>query len=198
MRIEDGNGKGFVAKVNSQNRVLTFAESLPGGVIAATEKKLFTVATDLLEFTDDTESAIFYVRYTGANKLIMPRVAFTIEESTGAAGDSVVFMGYQNPTEGTIISDASAATIRNRNFSGTAGQFPGVGYQGGQGKTMTDGDTFARPVFAAGSELNILELESEPICLEGGNSIGYTVTPPAGNTSISIRMLLYFYELTLE
>ena len=195
--IQGGTGLGYSAKVNSDNRLYTFASSVPAGVIAAANKKMWLVISGDLTYTTDAESAVLYLRYTGVNELVISQYNLTIGESTGGTG-LTSFTTYANPTAGTLISDQTAATISNRNFSGTSGSLPGVQYVGGQGKTITGGATFGTLKFPEDLGVEQVSFETVPIVLEGGNSLAITCTPPAGNTSQINRVSIICYELVVE
>jgi hypothetical protein len=194
--IQDGAGQGYVAKLNSYNRLYTFASSVPAGVIAAADKKMWLVITGNLTYTSANKSAALYMLYTGPYKLVIPQYNFTVGASTGGVG-STAFTTNANPTTGTIISDAAQATVSNRNFAGTAGSLSGRQYRGGEGKTITDGTDIGTLTFAD-QGVNQVDLGSIPFILETGNSVSISVTPPPGNTSQVNRVTIICYELVVD
>lgn len=194
--IEDGTGRGFQGRVNSDNRLYTFASSVPSGAVAAAGGQMWSVGTDDLNFTNDSESAILYLRYTGSQKLVIPRITYTTGASTGGSGNTV-FSSIVNPTGGTIVSNATQATVFNRNFAATAGSLSGDQFKGAQGFTLTGGTEFgALNAVAAG--VTFLDQNEFPIVLQSGNSFGVSVTPPTGNTSQVNRVFLICYELVVD
>jgi hypothetical protein len=194
--IQDGAGQGYGAKVNSANRLWTFADSVPSGVIAAADKKMWLVITGSLTYTTANKSAALYLLYTGPYKLIIPQYNLTVGLSTGGA-NGTVFTTRANPTSGTIVSDATQTTVNNRNFSGTSGSLTGSQFKGGEGKTVTDGTEIGSLTFA-GEGVNQVDLGSIPFILETGNSISLEVTPPPGNTSQVNRVSIICYELVVD
>lgn len=194
--IQDGSGQGFTAKVNSDNRLYTFASSVPSGVIAASEKKMWLVVTGDLTFTSDSSSAALYLKYTGAQKLIISQYNLTVGTSTGGSGDTR-FVTTANPTGGTIVSDAVQTSVSNRSLSGTSGSLRGDQYAGGEGKTATGGSSFGTLTFNTVG-VNQVDLSAVPVVLESGNSISVSVIPPTGNTSQVNRVAFICYELVVE
>ena len=194
--IQDGAGQGYGAKVNSDNRLYTFASSVPAGVIAAADKAMWLTITGDLTYTTDTISAALFLSYTGSHRLVIAQYNLTVGSSTGGT-NGTAFTTTANPTTGTIVSDATPATTSNRNFSGTAGSLSGAQYKGGQGKTITDGTTVGS-LTLAGEGVNLVDFSSIPFILETGNSISISVTPPPGNTSQVNRVSIICYELVVD
>jgi len=192
--IEDGAGRGFTARVNSENRLYTFADSVPSGAVAASRGKMWGISTGDLTFTNDGTSAIAWLRYSGLEKLVVSRFTFTTGASDGAGNTSYKFI--KNPTTGTIVDNAIVANTTNRNFSGTSSSLAGVQYSGAQGYTFTNGDEIA-DLNRESAGVFILDTNETPYILENGNSFGITVTPPAGNTSQTNRLFIVVYELVV-
>lgn len=192
--FEDGTGSGYNAKVNKENRVLTFADSVPSGAVASLDSRMWSIASGDITLTSDSESACLYLRYTGSDKLLIQRLIYQYESSTGGSGDTLLNF-YKNPTQGTIVSNASDATVANRNFSGVSSSLLGNQFKGAQGNTFTDGTVIGTTRNGSGFYSN--DLSSFPFVLEKGNSIGFGVQPPAGNTSQLVRVFLVVYELVV-
>lgn len=192
--ISDGTGTGFSVKVNEENRLYTFADSVPSGAIGAINSRMWSVASGDITLTDDTESACLFLRYTGNQRLLIQRIIYQYEDSTGGSGDNILRF-YKNPTEGTIVSNASNATVTNRNFSGVPGSLLGDKFKGAQGNTLTDGDIIGTN--RNGPGFYNTDTSTSPFVLEKGNSIGFTVQPPSGNTSQLIRVFLIVYEIVI-
>ena len=192
--IEDGAGRGFTARVNSENRLYTFADSVPSGAVAASRGKMWGISTGDLTFTNDSTSAIAYLRYSGLEKLVVSRVGYTTGASDGTG--NTTYRIIKNPTTGTIVDNAIAANTTNRNFSGTSSSLSGVQYSGADGYTLTNG-VVVGDLNRESAGLFILEANESPYILENGNSFGVTVTPPTGNTSQTNRLFIVAYELVV-
>lgn len=195
-QIIDGRGKGFTARVNSDNRLFTFADSVPAGTIAAADKLMWSIATEDVTLTSDSASAVLYVQYTGDSKLVIPRLTFTVGASTGGSGNTTIEV-LTNPTTGTIVSGASQATVTNRNFAGTSGSLSGSQFKGAEGNTLTDGSVLGALVTSSVGP-TFQDQNEFPYILEKGNSIGFKITPPTGNTSQTNRIFLVAYELVVD
>lgn len=193
--IEDGAGTGYTARVNSDNRLFTFAESVPAGTVASANKKMWGVSTGNITLTSANTSGIAYLKYAGVHALVIPRITFTTGASTGGS-DNATWVVRQNSTTGTLVSNATALTTLNRNFSGTSGSLTGSQFKGVEGATVTNGTEVGSLSLGAG--IFTLDINDFPYVLENGNSISVEVTPPASNTSQTNRIFIVAYELVVS
>ena len=178
--IKDGTGGGANAKVNSDNRLHVDSVGRSQIQQASLDGNAYSLSTSTLSLTSDSESATFFLKYNGTNKLVIQTILIILGDSTGGSGDALISV-TKNPTTGTIVSTATeAVNINNRNFS-SANILNALIYEGQEGATLTDGEGFINTSRSIFNEP--IRLDNAPIVLGGSNSIGVKVTPPSGNTN---------------
>ena len=180
--IEDGIGNGYKAQVDSDHRLHVNSVGRTQLEQAVLLAEAYNVSTGSISLTTDTESAVFYLHYTGKDPLVIKELLVILGDSTGTGNGLVKIK--KNPKAGTIISGALApSAIINRDFS-SSNELDATIYKGDEGYTITDGATFAitsRDVFD-----EPIRFDAAPIVLKKGNSLSVSYTPPAGNTSQSV------------
>lgn len=183
--IEDGTGRGFKAKVDSNKRLHVDSSGRSQDQQAALLGDSYNVNTGTITLTSANESGIFYLKYTGDNPLVIKEILAIIGSTTNGTGDGEIVI-LKNPTTGTVISDATVVeTASNRDFS-SANTLEALVYKGAEAKTLTNGDVFAsstRSSFGA-----VVAFDASIMVLRKGNSIGVKYTPPSGNTSQTIKI----------
>lgn len=184
MIIKDGSGAGYTAKVNSGNRLFTNSVTIPVDLEAMLEGKSFIVQTSTINLTTDTASAVLYIKNTSADDLVINEFGIGLGASTGGSGTALV-ENLRNPTGGTIVSGATDATVKNRNF-GSVKSLTANSYEGAQGNTLTGGESYTASVF----ETPFFILSPSLVVLGPGSSTGFRVTPPTGNTSLDVAMTI--------
>ena len=180
--ITDGAGTGKVAKVNQKNRLNVNAEILGAREVAALDGAAFFISAEGVTLTSDSESAVFYYKNTGTEDLILVTALINASASTGGSG-LLASTVLRNPTAGTIVDNAVAASQRNFNF-GSSSLLTGDLFKGVEGDTFTDGTVFttsnlSAPIFLTTSIVTVLT---------PGTSVGLNVTPPTGNTSMDVTI----------
>ena len=178
--IKDGTGKGYIAKVDSDNRLHVNSVSRTESEQAALLGQAYNLSTGAVTLTGDTKSCIAYMKYTGIDPFVVKEILAIPSESTSGTGRAVISLG-KNPTTGTIIDNAVVMpSIQNRDFSSSEILDANL-YKGVEGDTITDGS-----VFGATSRSNFdvpIIFDAANIILRKGNSISVCITPPSGNTS---------------
>ena len=192
------NNSGDAAGVTKDNQLRVLADSVPVGAFTALNKTHWTVSSGTVNLTSANKSAILYLEYTGTSSLVLDAFNLTTGTSTGgAAGAQVQYELVRNPTSGTIVSIGTKASVFNRNFSGVSGSLGGSQFSGVEGATITDGDTYGLVTTTNSAGLQTFDINSRPVVLETGNSIGFNFTPPDSNTSMDIRVFLFVYEINI-
>lgn len=177
--IKDGNS-GYTAKVNAENRLFTNTVQITADSDATLKGKAFVTNTTNMTLTSDSASAIYYLKNNEAEDMITSRFSLSVSESTGGSG-RMLFEIIRNPTTGTIIDTATSTTFSNRNF-GSSNVLVSDSYEGDEGKTLTNGTIYSNTLFAVNTSI----LVTITIVIPRGSSIGFRVTPPTGNTSLSV------------
>jgi len=187
-KIEDGKGNGYLAAVDSTNRLEVHAATVDEERVATVEGEAWQIGSAIVSFTAATESAILYVKNTGDGDLIVDRLRLHLGTVTGGTGDWTLGI-IRNPTAGTIISTATVATPTNINH-GSSKEPTGVFYRGVQGATFTDGTAAAFPIKSTGEGIIIFPFGR---ILPTGSSIGIRLTPPTGTTAANAIAVLRVY-----
>lgn len=186
-QITDGKGSGKKAGVDLSNKILTRSTTESIFDEAAEEGLANFVGTPLITLTNAAESAVFFIKNNEDDDIIMENFFFVAEATTGGSPNMFRVSWYKNPTS---ISSGTAVTPLNQNFGSSRVLDATVQY-GAQGSTVTGGSNVAILSFPIG-ELNDIPAK---LILPKGSSLAITVTPPTGNTSMSVqfgaRTILY-------
>ncbi len=194
--IKDGTGTGKAAKVNADNKLETVTISTDIQQDASINRKLFRVSTPVLTLTSANNSVLLYVKNDDPNNnLIVPNIVIAVGNSTGnTAGDLVTSIGRANVTGGTIVTDQTAASLIPLNLAVTTA--PAItAYAGGEGKT----NTYALdiPSYAAFPQESVT-FNPFFITVAPGNNFTISITPPAGNTSMTAQVTARCYLQPIE
>lgn len=184
-RIEDGTGFGYVASVNSTNRLLVSAESVPSIAIAsAARQDAFVVNTAVASATGlitglvaGVESGVLWVQ----NLSPLPLSVGGISASNTGAG---VWKVIKNPTNatalGTVVTPVQLNAASAKAFAGTARA------ASASGQAIVGGTVTALGYTAAGFE--DLQLAGALI-LGTSNSVALTFTPIGGNADVAANLI---------
>ena len=189
--IEDGQGAGFQAGVTNDNRVKVAtvgATRVEGGAI---QGQAWNFDYGTINHTSATESGVLYVKNTDPLLyLVCSKMLVSIGKSTGSPATDVIVRVYSNPTGGTLISNAVAAVIANKNF-GLSVPPAALVYKGLEGYTVTGGTVVATRIFqdATHQELDIADV------LAPGSSFAITVQPHTSNTAMLSSIPLHVYQI---
>jgi len=176
--LKDGK-TGKTAGVDESNRLKTFAVSQLEETNVALDGDTFTINTSDITLTTANESGVLHISNTDTVPWIFTRLFFNVGASTGGAGHWRL-KAIKNATAGTLISGGTAITPVNLNF-GKAKTLISTSLKGAEGDTVTDGtDVIDRIVPTAATSVLIA---NNPLILEPGSTVAFTITPPSGNTS---------------
>ena len=180
--IIDGAGTGNRAKVDSDKRLHVNSVTRTQDEQAALLGEAYNLSTGSITLTSANQSAVAYLKYTGADPFVIKEMLMIPSDSTGGSGNALIQI-KSNPTAGTIISGAvSFSAINNRDFSSSKSlDETALIYKGAEGNTITDGGTFA--ITTRSSFASPVSFDAANIVLRKGNSIAVCITPPTGNTS---------------
>ena len=189
--IEDGTGQGYLAKVDSLNRIRTFSITEPDVDAASELGNSYNFNTGIINLTSANKSAVFYIKNNGDNPLVFPTLFYLLGNSTGGTGDVLITV-LRNPSAGTIISGATDMEMNgvNRNFGSSKGLTVDA-YKGQEGSTFTDGEKVVESIFNQSPTRAAISVGA--IVLPKGSSIGIDITPAAGNTSLDVEFAAAAY-----
>lgn len=195
MIIKDGAGGGYGALVDKNNRLHT--ESVAREVLteAVFQGDGYNFNTGEMTLTSANESAVGYFNYTGDSPFVITEIIFIVGSTAGGSGQGEAKI-YRNPTGGTIVDNAVPIDVSaNRDFSSSK-TIDGLIYKGAEGYTTTGGTIFAdstRTSFGA-----VITFDAAPVILRKGNSLSVSWTPPAGNTSQTVKIAATGYMSTSD
>lgn len=187
--INDGSGSGRAAIVDSKKRLATTSTTQSDLVSATKSGNAYILNTGVITLTSANASAVLYLKSNEDSALVVTNVIVNCGVSTGGTGD-VIRTDFISPSTGTLITDATLASVQNLNASSSNTLSADV-FIGAEGKTV--GGT---PITAAA--INHLSQSNETdvgLVFPKGAAIGTTLTPPAGNTSLNVSMTIVLYLL---
>ena len=185
--IINGVGECIPAKVDPRYRLQTNGTTISAIESATVNERSFGIISGDITLTTDTESAILYIQNSESSKLVAERVIIGFSESTGGTG--LVKSGiYVDPTGGTIITEKNPAIVVNFD-SGSSVTLDGNFYTGGEGKTFV-GTPLVNTLYKAAPNYDDV---FPKFILGTGAASGFSITPPAGNTSITVNVNIYVY-----
>jgi hypothetical protein len=194
-QIQDGTGKGFLVKVDNDNRLYSNAVTREEVELSVFLGNAYNINTGAVTITNAaTDNGIWYLKNTGASDVVIHEILIILGTSTGGIGDGTLKV-FRNPTTGTLISGALAVEANvNRNFS-SSNTLDVVTYRGATATTITDGITLGSTNRSGASVVNFT---STPFLLKTGNSIGISWAAATGNTSQTIRIATTAFVRTNE
>jgi len=185
MKVSDGSGSGYEAKVDAELMLHTRALNTPSGLHAALRGEAYNLAWGQFTLTSATQSALTYFYWADVTRVAsVTRQVFSFGPSTGGTG-LVRLQMYRNPTGGTVISAGTAVTAVNNNFG--SGNVPSATFlKGAQGSTVTGGTLIVDIGVPTSYFFSIADIDW---ALTNGSSYVIAVTPPAGNTSMLVQII---------
>lgn len=189
--IEDGSGKGYKAKVDSQNRVHTRAVVSSDLVASTSEGTSYIAASGVITITNDTDNYLIYIKNNSEKDLVLSQTTVVTGDSTGGINE-LTFLGSLNPTGGTLLSSGTSFSPFNLNI-GSANIFDGDAF--GSFGTLSLTATGGTPVngFIEDKGRHIFDTS---FILPRGASLAGGIKAATGNTSVtvSISYTLYFRD----
>lgn len=193
--IIDGTGGGYRGKVHSNNALKTSAITIAEFDLAAAQGEAFNLNTEDITVSATTgDQALLYVKNNEDRDLELVGWFIGIRDASrsGATSDTNLFKLITNPTGGTIISDASAAVIVNRNL-GSSRVFDLEAYKASAGgKTLTGGNQTAvlYQYHTSGRTFGTVSL-----VLPRGASLGITVNTYGASFAVYTGFTGYLREI---
>ena len=181
--IKDGTGTGNTAKVNDEGRLFTNSITLDDDTAKAQTGDAYIGITNIVTVTSDNESAILYVKNLESRDIVLELIGIQTGVATGASATLGITKLIRNPTGGTIVSEAVAMTVSNRNY-GSSNTLNADTFKGGEGKTLTGGteSVIAISSYPGGGSF------TTTLVIPKGSSAGIKMTPPTGTTSADISL----------
>jgi hypothetical protein len=193
--ICDGTGDGFKAKVDKLHRLHVDSVTFGRSELEVELGNGFNTNTGILNLTTANKSGVLYFKNLEDSPVVITTMFYLFGESNASGGEVLVDV-LRNPTTGTIISDAVDAEMAgvNRNF-GSSKLLEADIYKGGEGKTFTNGEKLIESLFSNSPNRHTLRVGD--LVLPKGSSIGFNITPPAGNTDMNVEFAFSCFVDTL-
>lgn len=191
LQIQDGSGNSYLASVDVNNRLRTFAITEPDVDNASELGNSYNYNTGVISLTSSNTSAVFYIKNNDDTPIIVPTLFYLLGNSTGGSGDVLITV-LRNPTTGTIIDNAVDMEMSgvNRNF-GSSKSLLTDSYKGAEGNTFTNGDKVIESIFNQSPTRAAVSVGA--VVIPKGSSIGIEITPAAGNTSLDVEFAASVY-----
>ena len=177
--LQDGTGSNIRAKVNDSHELLTKSEVLTEYEQGVADGRAFNINDNDKSVSAVTgEQAILYVANNSLVDLNLKNLFGSIWERVVGSKDTNIIRLVQNPTGGTLISDASSLVLPNRNF-GSTNTFSDITAYGATagGKTLTGQDTTPTAFITHASGRLFVGID---LVLPAGQSMGITVESYGG------------------
>ena len=178
--LQDGTGSNIRAKVNDSHELLTKAETLTEYEQGVADGRAFNINDNDKTVSAVTgEQAVLYVANNSLVDLNLKNLFGSIWDRTAGSKDTNVIRLVQNPTGGTLISDASALTLPNRNF-GSTNTFSDITAYGATagGKTLTGQDATPTAFITHANGRLFVGID---LVLPAGQSMGITMESYGGS-----------------
>ena len=189
--IVGGNNPGNRAHVDGKGRLSSTSTTINDQQAAAFEGDAYNLNTGEVTLTTDAETPLFYLKNTGETRTIkISRIFITALASTGGVGAFRTAV-YYGASAGTILS---APELPLFNFNATSAKSLAVDARiGATGVTFTPMSTTA-PIRSLYPAAGIRSLTAfDHIVLPQGGAVLFAVTPPTGNTSMTVLAGLNAY-----
>jgi hypothetical protein len=189
---------GRTQRVNTKNQAEVAAVTLTQEEEALREGVFFNLNTEAITLTSSNTSAVFYLKNNETRDLILKALFYIVGSSTGGAGDTT-WVGYLNPTSGTIIDNATAVGINANRNAGSSRELEADVYKGAEGYTISGGykilssrinQPAVRVTEALRAILNPIEVL---LLIPKKKSFALTYTPATGNTNVNIEVAAATY-----
>lgn len=192
--IKDGTGGGQTLKIDSQNRAHVHGVMETLSQNASREGEGYNINTGSITLTSSTISELLYIENLGDNDLHVSTIGFLIGNSTGGTGDLEVGVN-KNITGGTLIGSNQPKINENKNC-GSKKTLDVQLYSGVEGRTQTGGTEFYSSLLAGDARTYVIN--TGDIIIPRGTNISLNVTPPSGNTSMTVQIFLSIIEYTIN
>lgn len=186
--IQDGTGKGFLAKVDSTNRLLTRTVEGSEQDAASANGDAYNINTGTINLTSGSASSLLYFRNDQLVDFDVSSIFYILGNSTGGSGDLLVEV-LRNPTAGTLVSGGTDFDAINRNF-GSGQVLSATIKKGVEGSTLTDGEVIISTILTSPGRVPVT---GASIVMPNSTTLGIRVTPQSGNTSMDVQLALAGY-----
>ncbi len=184
-RIADGSGKARFARVDDSLRVHTRAVNIEAIQQAVQDGDAYIALAAEFTLTSANTSSVFHLTNNGDRDIQIDSVTHWIGTSTGATTDFYFFHVEVNPGAPSSSNVGAAANAKSGD-SKTAE----VTVLGG-----TEGSAFATAGVMIRFPSKTTRFHEQAILgtIAKGKTVGFSITPPVGNTNVTGHVTLRFY-----
>ena len=171
MKIEDGTGTGFKAKVDSNKRIHTQSVTESEALHASEIGDGYNISSGQISFTGN--GTLLYIQNNSDQELVIEAIAVGTDGGGTYTSSLRPFITVvRNPTAGDLITDATEVDHSiNRNF-GSSKTLTADTYKGKQAGTLTGGTSLGIfQVSQAGRDFFQIDM-----IIPKGSSIGISIT----------------------
>lgn len=188
MIIENGaDGPKIAQKIDNTNRGLTRSVTNNALEEAVINGDSYTITTGEVTLTSANESAILFYKNQEDSTVILTRTLFIAGASTGGSG-TYSFTTRIGPSAMASGTGNDLDQI-NLNFGSSKELTVTDSEKGQEAATVTGGSNSIPVKFATDSTNAVTTF----VALPKGATIGHLVTPPTGNTSMTIQTAMNIY-----
>jgi hypothetical protein len=186
-QILDGTGNGYKVMIDSKKRIHAFSVSTDIQGQSAVEGNTYNINTGTVSLSSANESGLLYFKNNGETDLHISSIGYLIGNSTGGTGD-IIAKVLRNPDGGTVVSDETLVDVNiNKNF-GSSESLTVSAYKGGEGKTLTGGEEAYYSLVPKDATQYVIATGT--LVIPKGKSLGVSITPQSGNTSMDVQVFL--------
>lgn len=187
--IQDGTGKGFLAKVDSSNSLVVSATSQTAEEHHVAEGHAFNIETPIITLTSAAKSGVLYLKNTGTEDITVTGFFNLLGEITGTTSGNM-FLYYEFDTVGgTLIAATSNVVTPANKRVGSKNLLSATVLYGAQGLTVDSGLKKITSLSTGGGR-NPLFVR---VVLPKGSSVSVSIQPFTGTTSMSLIAALDCY-----
>lgn len=187
--IQDGTGKGYLVKVDSENRIIARSVVQSEFDNSTSESNAFNINTEFLTITNATETPILYIKNNEDHDLIVEAWFIGTDVAVGSATRQSIMRVHSNPTGGTIISSGSNLSAINRSI-GSSEELNAIIKLGGDAFTLT---TSGSPVLYQTQANVARNFGIVHLAVKKGSSLAVTIQT-YGLTSIDVYTGFQVYK----
>lgn len=193
MGTQRGGDNRYTASVDNTNRLLTRTVARGDAVDAGVRGDAYFILVPAIELTTDTQSALYVYQNDEDRDIILNASITSAGVSTG--GTSQVYQSFRTSGIGLSMVGGTGAPVPVSNVIFGSNKTPANTSELGQeGATIVGGGPTS-PVWITTGNTSVNEVF---IIIPKGVAIAGLITPPPGNTSMEITLLIevYLRELT--
>lgn len=183
MFIEGGDNPGNRVHVDDEGKIQARAVSISEQSSKSLIGETYNINTSTITLTSDAQTPLFTIKNVSEEKpMVITRFFVTFLSSTGGTGslEACVESGVSG---GTLLAEPVSALM---NFNFGSSNVPGAELRlGATGLTATGGLTALEFLFTGDNQRHLIAFDA--IILPRGASATFSLTPPAGNTSMIVE-----------